>query len=742
MSLTRRSGNTCKLHSFSAQRIELASKLTAELRPGPNEDGPISTKADSMVVKRFEPLRKDDQAAMSIVSRSTRVLAVGSDLDLLSDIEAMAEDGNLLRVDTSVNIAEAVARLERRPFDAVLLELPAPEPEAFHALRCIREAAPQVALVVVAASPEMALSAMEQTADDYLVKSNFFDETLCMRVLRHAIERKAWERELYDCLQMNVHVYEKLGIGLFDLERDGSLAAANEAFCRMLGVRQHALAADLGRYVSRGRQHFKDWFDAIEKARGVFKGQLAFKSAEGSERIGLTYVTACHDSLGRKMGYRGAVMDITELAQRADELTYEASHDPETKLYNGRMLERLLKRRLEQVPDESPVAVCQFRVPVAECERLYGGTFKRQFVRCLGAVLKHGLNREDILGRFDDETFCVIFRAETAAEATESASRVVERIRLFRFDCGGESFNVDVTAGMAFVSEAGYHPKAVLAAADDGCEIARAEGRPVSVVPPASQVSRRVIEARRWAARIKTLSVKNALQLHYQSIVPLRRTKAETPRFDVLVRYGGLEGKLHMPAAFMRAARQYNLGATLDISVVDALFRSEAYGRRTRFAPWFTVRLSAGTVGNPRFVERLRNLLENAPSPYRRLCFSIPFEAVYENTLSARSFAGTLRMLGCDLMLEQFGEPVSITTLRELKPAYVRLTPSVIKGIETNKMRRETVRALVGLAGATGAKVIACNVECTAALPVLERCGVHYAQGFGLAEPGLRATEP
>src|SRR5690606_21660836 len=230
-----------------------------------------------------------------------------------------------------------------------------------------------------------------------------------------------WERELHDCLQMNVHVYEKLGIGLFDLERDGSLAAANEAFCRMLGVRQRALAADLGRYVSRGRQHFKEWFDTIEKTRGVFKGQLAFKSADGGEYVGLTYVTACHDSLGRKVGYRGAVMDVTELARRADELPYEASHDPETGLYNDRMLEHLLKRVLDRVPEEGPVAVCHFRVPLAECERLYGGTFKREFVRGLGAVVKHCLSRDDILGRFDDETFCLIFRAQTVAEADETA---------------------------------------------------------------------------------------------------------------------------------------------------------------------------------------------------------------------------------------------------------------------------------------------------------------------------------
>src|SRR5690606_36671737 len=116
------------------------------------------------------------------------------------------------------------------------------------------------------------------------------------------------------------------------------------------------------------------------------------------------------------------------------------------------------------------------------------------------------------------------------------------------------------------------------------------------------------------------------------------------------------------------------------------------------------------------------------PSAYRRLCFSIPLEAVHENTLAARAFVGTLRTLGCDLMLEQFGEPVSITTLRELKPDYVRLMPSLIKGVETNRTRRETIRALVSLAGVTGAKVIACNVECKAALPALGQCGVHYAQ--------------
>lgn len=683
---------------------------------------------------RSRPLHSGDEIPSSRAKRAFRVLVIGSDIDTLSMIEAIAFDRTCLSVQASAAITDGVFRLERTAFDAVILELPSPDEEAWRALHAVREAAPQVALIVLTESPDTALGAIERGADDYLIRSGF-DESLCLRVLRHALERKASESTLRNCLEVQTHLYERLEVGLFELGLDGTLSGANDAFRHMLGLGDDKREIDLRRHMYRGRQHLEVWLDRIRQARGVFRGQLAFKTHDGSERVGMTYVRAFHDGLGRKVGYRGAVMDITDVAQRAEVLPYEASHDLDTGLYNSRMFERELKRGLERLPEDGAIAVCAIKIQLGECESLYGKDFARELVKCLSVILKDSLSRDEAVARLDEETFCTSFHTDTSATALERACRIVERIKAFRFDWAGDAFHAETSAGVTFVNDPSCHAEAVLAAAVNGCEIARAEGRAASLVRPGPRVSRQDVEGMRWSARLKSARDENALVLHFQPILPLGRSEGGRRRYDVLVRYAGIDGKLYSPASFMSAVRQYNLEATLDLSVLEALFRSDAYCQREGRVPWFVVRLSDGAFSEPRFPERLRARVEAACSPRRLLCFAIRQQAVYENALAVRRLAAALKTLGCELMLEQFGEPLSMSTLRDLKPSYVRLSPSLIRGIATDKVKRGFVQALVGVAGVTGARVVACKVEDPAVAPILERCGVDYVQGLAFGEP-------
>lgn len=681
------------------------------------------------------PRTRQKRTSSTSAHRKTRVLAISIDGRFLDEISTIAPPGSCMHLEPASSLQEGVSKLESSPFDAVILELKPTDDDAWLALHIIRETAPETALVVLVEVPETAMTAMERGADDYLARGAF-DEAVCLRVLRHAIERRAWERQLRSLKQVHAQVHERLGIGLFELELDGSLRSTNDVLRRMLGWQPGKPGLDLARNGCRSPQHFRAWFGDLERARGTLRRKVAFRTREGREVIGMTSVHPCYDELGRKVGYRGAVMDITDIALQAEDLPYQASHDLESGLYNARMFERVLERACEELPDGGGLAVCIIRLDLGEAERLCGDSVARELRRCLSVALDGELLREDVAARLEEDVFAVMFRARTPAAALEKACRIVERIQAVSFEWAGHILRTTAVAGVAYADAPQSTPAAILAAADNGCERARADGRTVALAEIGPAISKREVDEMRWAAFLKAAYADEALELHYQVILPLQRTVAERERYDVLVRYAGFDGALHRPAAFMAAVGRYNLASTLDLAVVETLLRSNAFPAVDGPRPWFVIRLSNEALAEPTFPEALRARIERTSFPRRSLCFAITQRAVEGNPFAVRRLVAALKALRCELMLEQHGEPLSVGALRDLTPAYLRLGPSVIRGIQHDRMSREFVQGLVGIARVTGTRVVASFVEDSKDLPVLEQCGVDYAQGFAVGAPG------
>lgn len=192
------------------------------------------------------PRTRQKRTSSTSAHRKTRVLAISIDGRFLDEISTIAPPGSCMHLEPASSLQEGVSKLESSPFDAVILELKPTDDDAWLALHIIRETAPETALVVLVEVPETAMTAMERGADDYLARGAF-DEAVCLRVLRHAIERRAWERQLRSLKQVHAQVHERLGIGLFELELDGSLRSTNDVLRRMLGWQPGKPGLDLAR---------------------------------------------------------------------------------------------------------------------------------------------------------------------------------------------------------------------------------------------------------------------------------------------------------------------------------------------------------------------------------------------------------------------------------------------------------------------------------------------------------------
>ena len=107
----------------------------------------------------------------------------------------------VFQVITADRLGEAMIRLRRERFEAVLLDLSLPDAHDLDTLRRMRRSAPAIPIVVMTglADEALAIKAVNEGAEDYLVKGEADGVALARRLL-FAIERRrgSWARPAND----------------------------------------------------------------------------------------------------------------------------------------------------------------------------------------------------------------------------------------------------------------------------------------------------------------------------------------------------------------------------------------------------------------------------------------------------------------------------------------------------------------------------------------------------------------
>lgn len=109
----------------------------------------------------------------------------------------LAGEGARFRLERAADLSSALARLEREGVDIILLDLGLPDSTGLDTFLRVQVRVPWIPIVVMSGldDEEVALLAVQQGAQDYLVKGGLTDRTLG-RSLSYAIQRKRNEDEL------------------------------------------------------------------------------------------------------------------------------------------------------------------------------------------------------------------------------------------------------------------------------------------------------------------------------------------------------------------------------------------------------------------------------------------------------------------------------------------------------------------------------------------------------------------
>ena len=229
--------------------------------------------------------------------------------------EALAgKGGSPFHVEWVTRLSDALERLDREVFDAVLLDLTLLDSQGIEALEQLSQAAPNALILGLSAAidEETARQALQRGAYDYLVKEHI-DAYWFRRALRYVIEHKAARDALRNSEARFRAMSDASPLGILVSDEEGRCVYTNAAYHKISGLTfEQALGTNWRTAIhpEDRRRVLAEWRDAL-RARAPFQSEVRFLRKDKSI-VWTRLNAAVMPDWGLSHGYVQTIEDITE----------------------------------------------------------------------------------------------------------------------------------------------------------------------------------------------------------------------------------------------------------------------------------------------------------------------------------------------------------------------------------------------------------------------------------------------
>jgi diguanylate cyclase (GGDEF)-like protein len=509
-----------------------------------------------------------------------------------------------------------------------------------------------------------------------------------------------------------------LGFVAVDLD----FTAGQNAFIRRLAMASVALAALLFTSWIGGRALLTRALRPLSELQGpltqIAQGRMQVNFPVTRHRETQAIVAALRDTL-------------SALDKREQRLLHIVNHDSLTGLYSRHRLASELETEIAACTAKGTrSALCfvdldQFKYINDTCGHPAGD----QLLKLAAQQLRDAVRADDFVARFGGDEFVVLLRNVTRRQARTIANQVLEQMRRLSHIEQGYVFHLQCSIGVASITSSRFGPHEVIAQADMACQTAKAHGRNrVEFYDLSGRQSERMIQDVHWMRSIRQALDNDAFVLHYQPLLHIpTRTVTQYEALLRLKTHRGLVG----PRTFLPAVARFGLMADIDQWVVEHAVRALAEFAAAQAKLRLSVNLSSYAFENESFAAGVRNLLKEYGVPGEQICFEITEQMAVRFAVKTDRQIAMLRDLGCRIAVDDFGTGYSsFSYLKRLPVDYLKIDGSFIRGLTRNRVDQSMVRMLGEVARAAGLETVAEYVQSAAALSLLAKYKIDYAQGF------------
>jgi diguanylate cyclase (GGDEF)-like protein len=496
------------------------------------------------------------------------------------------------------------------------------------------------------------------------------------------------------------------------------------------------------------QQHLITWAQRQNRPL-IINGKSAARAAPNTARCKILSVPVARDN-GPVIGVL-AFFNPAEAADFATRHVFLAQHlgrqtaaiiETQFDLMTGLHTRDGLEQMYRRLPAESEANCSVIYIDVdhmSVVNELHGFELGNELiVRIADLMAPPLLPAAALAARIAGDRFAIILPDSSTGAAAAIAAQVQSAATRLIIGPAQEVVEVSISCGVAALVAMPQGLARALAAAELACKSAKKHGRnrvEQYACEDESMMRRHedVIAVGQLRGAIKS----DRLLLYAQRIVPLQ--KREAPEgYEILLRLRGPDENIIAPGSLINAAQRYQLLPTVDRWVSErALQMLTPYrGMLRARSISVSINLSGQSIGDEAFIARFTDQLQAANLPRGSIIVEITEQAAVTNLARANDMVKRLNAMGCRLALDDFGTGTnSLTNLKSLDVARVKIDGSFVRDILTNQRSRATVRAVVELARGFGIDTVAEFVETKGVANAVRELGVDYAQGYAFSIP-------
>ncbi len=692
-------------------------------------------------------------------SNEQNILIVDDDPVVLKSLrDLLAVRG--FSADTAIGGREAIACLDQKEYDLVLLDLQMPYVSGHDVMRHIKQQEMNTSVIVVSGetSFEAARDACSQGAYDFLRKPYATDEL--MITVNNALKEKKLENQ-NTLIQSQLHESERLHRYLVNtspdiiyiLDQDGHFTFINERVETLLGYDHKEL---IGKHYSTV-VHQKD----IEVARYVFNerrvGDRASRNVElclkckddSTERFFETrtlpielssvgiYKSGDNPKKKTYLGTYGVARDITERKMAEDTINFQAYHDLLTNLPNRALLRDRLSLAISQAKREQEMLAVMF----LDLDRFknindsLGHVVGDELLQQVSTRLKSCVREGDTLARFGGDEFTLLLPKITKGK--EDVRKIADKINEVLKDpfiIDDNELYVSASIGISIYPRDGNNMDTLIKHADIAMYHVKDTGKNNHKFY-STDMTTPYFQNLSLETGIHKALENDEFHLMYQPQINIKT--GEIVGVEALLRWDHPEHGPITPAEFIPFAEETGMIVEIGHWV---LRNACAELKRWRDAGLPQIRMSinvsARQLTEKSIVKHVSNVLKDYAIPGHCLEIEITENAIMSDMDSVIHKLKELSKKGVFIAIDDFGTGYSsLSYLHKLPIQTLKIDRAFIKEVNMKHSGNSIINTIVAMAKGLNLNVIAEGVETQQQLDYLQEIDCSEAQGFLFGKP-------
>ena len=258
-----------------------------------------------------------------------RVLHVDDDYSLLKVAKQCLEMQGPFQVDTASSVEEALEKMKKETYDAVVSDYQMPGKDGLEFLKELRQSGNTVPFLIFTGKgrEEVAIKALNLGADQYLNKTGDPETVYCELgyAIRRTVERRKAETALETLGERYRRLFESAVEGVVINGSDGRILSLNRAAANILGYDnpEELIGRPAVELYADPPVRARLMEELVEKGR-VRDRELTWKKKDGTLIAILASVTVQKDEKGNLLRTEGIIRDVTEKKKVEKEKTSSA----------------------------------------------------------------------------------------------------------------------------------------------------------------------------------------------------------------------------------------------------------------------------------------------------------------------------------------------------------------------------------------------------------------------------------